>query len=234
MKKIISCGTCERATARRDGCLPHECLVGPFPGTLAEGAGLDYAYELYVPNLEAVNWALVKKTAILEATNQYDEPELDPDPSECDLESCDTCDMGCGPATGELFAEAYDNFSEDTHDGHLEAELDEDLNGPSEEYAEFEKDYDALAEEDVVLHPNHYAEADIPSGIECWDWYELAMSEAEVTGHFKGNILKYVFRAGRKGDAIQDLEKARNYLARWIGYLKGDRTVHMRGKKNDG
>jgi len=86
--------------------------------------------------------------------------------------------------------------------------------------------------EDVVLHPNHYAEAEIPSGIECWDWYELAMTEEEITGHFKGNALKYIFRAGRKGDAIQDLEKARNYLARWIGYLKGDRTVHMRGKKN--
>ena len=91
-----------------------------------------------------------------------------------------------------------------------------------------------LNEEDVVLHPNHYAEADIPSGIECWDWYELAMTEEEVTGHFKGNALKYIFRAGRKGDAIQDLDKARNYLARWIGYLKGDRTVHMRGKKHDG
>jgi len=88
--------------------------------------------------------------------------------------------------------------------------------------------------EDVVLHPNHYAEANIPSGIECWDWYELAMTEEEVTGHFKGNALKYIFRAGRKADAIEDLEKARNYLARWIGYLKGDRTVHMRGKKNDG
>jgi hypothetical protein len=88
-----------------------------------------------------------------------------------------------------------------------------------------------LAEEDVVLHPNHYAEADIPSGIECWDWYELAMTEEEITGHFKGNALKYIFRAGKKGNAIEDLEKARNYLARWIGYLNGDRTVHMRGKK---
>lgn len=91
-----------------------------------------------------------------------------------------------------------------------------------------------LAGEDVVLHPNHYAEADIPSGIECWDWYELAMTEAEVTGHFKGNALKYIFRAGKKGNAIEDLEKARNYLARWIGYLNGNRTVHMRGKKHDG
>jgi hypothetical protein len=116
---------------------------------------------------------------------------------------------------------------------------------PSEEYlkaiAEEEEDNPHMlnghleaSEEDVVLHPNHYAEADIPSGIECWDWYELAMTEAEVTGHFKGNALKYIFRAGKKGNAIEDLEKARNYLARWIGYLNGDRTVHMRGKKHDG
>ena len=86
---------------------------------------------------------------------------------------------------------------------------------------------------EVIDHPQHYAEADIPSGIECWDWYELAMTEKEFIGHMKGNVLKYVFRAGRKKSVVEDLEKARAYLKRWITYLNGDRTVHTKGKKND-
>jgi len=88
--------------------------------------------------------------------------------------------------------------------------------------------------EDMVDHPAHYAEANIPSGIECWDWYELAMTEAEFTGHMKGNVLKYVFRAGKKSNAIEDLEKARAYLKRWITYVEGHRTVHMKGQRHDG
>jgi hypothetical protein len=91
-----------------------------------------------------------------------------------------------------------------------------------------------LAAQDLIEHPSHYAKADIPSGIECWDWYELAMTEEEFIGHMKGNVLKYVFRAGRKEDGAQDLEKAGAYLKRWLSYLDGDRTVHMKGKKNDG
>jgi hypothetical protein len=50
----------------------------------------------------------------------------------------------------------------------------------------------------------------------------------------KGNVLKYVFRSGRKDDGVQDLEKAGAYLKRWLSYLDGNRTVHMKGKKNDG
>jgi hypothetical protein len=104
-----------------------------------------------------------------------------------------------------------------------------------EEKSDFDELWDeAHAEPEVIDHPAHYAEADIPSGIECWDWYELAMTEEEFIGHMKGNVLKYVFRAGRKSDGAQDLEKAGAYLKRWLSYLDGDRTVHMKGKKNDG
>ena len=151
------------------------------------------------------------------------------DPSECDGGSCDTsCDMNCQEEFSleqDQFVDDF-NFAKPKNKDFIKADFDE------EKQAFIRPE--PKVEEDVVLHPNHYAEADIPSGIECWDWYELAMTAAEVTGHFKGNALKYIFRAGKKGDAIEDLEKARNYLARWIGYLKGDRTVHMRGKKNDG
>lgn len=54
---------------------------------------------------------------------------------------------------------------------------------------------------DMVNHPPHYKDA---SGIEC----------IEVTKHMQfcgGNCFKYLYRAGSKGDAIEDLKKAAWY-----------------------
>jgi hypothetical protein len=172
---------------------------------------------------------------------------------ECDVDEACTLEDPREDPHDEVYEGDDEEFAKDPlNQDQFVGDFDFGKPEPSEEYkkeivADYDKELDSYllpdplvelehldeVEEDMVLHPNHYAEADIPSGIECWDWYELAMTEAEVTGHFKGNALKYIFRAGRKRDAIEDLEKAR-YLARWIGYLKGDRTVHMRGKKNDG
>ena len=56
---------------------------------------------------------------------------------------------------------------------------------------------------DNVLHPRHYTSH--PSGVECID----------ITRHMNfclGNALKYIWRAGLKDDAIQDLEKAIFYI----------------------
>jgi len=56
---------------------------------------------------------------------------------------------------------------------------------------------------DPVKHPKHYKAH--PSGIEC----------IEVTKHMNfclGNAVKYIWRADEKNDAIEDLEKAREYL----------------------
>jgi len=60
---------------------------------------------------------------------------------------------------------------------------------------------------DLVNHPPHYKSH--PSGIEC----------IQVTEHMNfclGNAVKYIWRAGLKGDSIQDLEKAAWYLGREI------------------
>lgn len=56
-----------------------------------------------------------------------------------------------------------------------------------------------VPEHDAVNHPNHYTDA-VP-GIECID----------VVKHFnfcRGNAIKYIWRAGAKGDAVEDLRKA--------------------------
>lgn len=60
---------------------------------------------------------------------------------------------------------------------------------------------------DNVEHPAHYTAH--PSGVEC----------ITIVEHFNfclGNAIKYIWRAGLKGDAIEDLRKARFYIDREI------------------
>lgn len=64
---------------------------------------------------------------------------------------------------------------------------------------------------DMVQHPPHYTSH--PSGIEA----------IQVTRHMNfnlGNAIKYIWRAGQKGDAIEDLRKAIFYLQDEIERLK--------------
>ena len=44
----------------------------------------------------------------------------------------------------------------------------------------------------------------------------------------KGNILKYVIRAGKKDDELQDLRKALDYLQREIAYLEQKQKEYIR------
>jgi hypothetical protein len=96
--------------------------------------------------------------------------------------------------------------------------------------------FDDLPDEspdDVLDHPEHYTTSEIPSGIECWDHYELGMTEEEFRGAMKNNIYKYIFRAGRKdkNKTVEDLNKAIRYLHRWIKFEEGERIVWMKGQK---
>ena len=63
------------------------------------------------------------------------------------------------------------------------------------------------ANHDPVNHPKHYTGH--PSGVEC-------IQIAEHFGYCLGNVIKYIWRAGEKGDALEDLRKARWYLDREI------------------
>jgi hypothetical protein len=56
---------------------------------------------------------------------------------------------------------------------------------------------------DPIKSPKHYIQK-VP-GIECID----------VVRHFnfcQGNVIKYVWRCGEKGDPIEDLKKAKQYI----------------------
>mgnify|MGYP002625833719 CR=1 FL=1 len=61
-----------------------------------------------------------------------------------------------------------------------------------------------------VDHPSHYNQG----SVECIDALEASMSPAEFKGFLKGNAMKYLWRAGLKGDFVQDIEKASWYLAK--------------------
>ena len=46
------------------------------------------------------------------------------------------------------------------------------------------------------------------------------ISQEELIGFYKGNIIKYVVRAGKKGNAVKDLLKARNYINFYLDLFK--------------
>ena len=66
----------------------------------------------------------------------------------------------------------------------------------------------------AVEHPSHYTSspakcAECGAGVEC----------IQITEHMdflRGNAMKYLWRAGLKGDALEDLEKAKWYISRAI------------------
>lgn len=60
---------------------------------------------------------------------------------------------------------------------------------------------------DEVNKPAHYTDG----GIET-----ISFIEAKKLGFNLGNVVKYISRAGKKGNRLQDLQKAQWYLAREI------------------
>ena len=60
---------------------------------------------------------------------------------------------------------------------------------------------------DPVNHPKHYTSH--PSGVEC-------ITVTEHMGFNVGNAVKYLWRADEKGNALEDLKKARWYVEREI------------------
>ena len=67
--------------------------------------------------------------------------------------------------------------------------------------------FSQLRNPDLINHPPHYTSH--PSGVEC----------IQITEHMNfcvGNAIKYLFRAGLKGDTLEDLRKAEWYIKREI------------------
>lgn len=63
---------------------------------------------------------------------------------------------------------------------------------------------------EAVDHPAHYGGKDDP-------YESIKVIEAWGLGFCLGNCVKYISRAGKKGDRTEDLEKALWYLKRELG-----------------
>jgi hypothetical protein len=68
---------------------------------------------------------------------------------------------------------------------------------------------DMTPKPDLVNSPPHYTDG----GIETIDYIRAKLSEEEFRGYCRGNALKYLSRAGKKGAAAEDHRKAVWYLS---------------------
>lgn len=59
---------------------------------------------------------------------------------------------------------------------------------------------------------DHYKRMDVQP----WTAMQAWMSPEEFAGFLRGNAIKYLARAGAKGDALTDLHKARHYIDKLI------------------
>ena len=69
---------------------------------------------------------------------------------------------------------------------------------------------------EMVNHPNHY-------GGETNPYEAIKVIEAWDLGFNLGNTVKYISRAGKKTNTLEDLEKASWYINREINKLKNER-----------
>jgi hypothetical protein len=74
---------------------------------------------------------------------------------------------------------------------------------------------DDKSQGDPVNHPSHYQ-----GKVECIDAIEAALGDDGFVACCRGNAMKYLYRAGRKGELVEDLRKAAWYLERAIKTLE--------------
>ena len=100
-----------------------------------------------------------------------------------------------------------------TEERHIEDSSKETVQVPTAEH--MDKMYGNI-KHDAVNHPSHYTRGKI----EVIDFIE----DQQLPYHL-GNVIKYIARAGYKGDKLEDLKKARWYLDRYINEVMGNGTL---------
>jgi len=70
---------------------------------------------------------------------------------------------------------------------------------------------------DMVNSPPHYT----AGSIECIDAIRAALGREGFVAYCKGQVIKYNWRAGLKGSAVEDAQKAAWYQARMIAEMEG-------------
>jgi Protein of unknwon function (DUF3310) len=69
---------------------------------------------------------------------------------------------------------------------------------------------------DLVNHPPHYTQG----AVECIDALEAALGREGFVSFLRGQVIKYQWRLGLKGDALEDARKAAWYGARLVATLE--------------
>ena len=77
---------------------------------------------------------------------------------------------------------------------------------------------------DAVMHPSHYTQGEIES----IDAIRAALGDEGFVAYCKGNAIKYTWRAGLKGSALEDTRKARVYMG-WAEDVQSGRPL-QKGK----
>lgn len=85
------------------------------------------------------------------------------------------------------------------------------INDAIEVLEKYHQRVDMVKQSDMVNHPAHYTSGNI----EVWDF----IIDQDLN-YCLGSAVKYISRAGKKDDAIQDLNKAINFLKREIKRLE--------------
>ena len=70
----------------------------------------------------------------------------------------------------------------------------------------------------VQIGGDHYR----TKAVQPWDAMEAWMDREQFIGFLRGNAIKYLARAGSKGDAVVDYRKAQHYMAKLIEVLDGE------------
>lgn len=103
--------------------------------------------------------------------------------------------------------------SKKTEERHIEDSGKETVQVPTAEHMD---KMSGNIKHDAVNHPSHYTRGKI----EVIDFIE----DQQLPYHL-GNVIKYIARAGYKGDKLEDLKKARWYLDRYINEVMGNGTL---------
>jgi len=56
--------------------------------------------------------------------------------------------------------------------------------------------------------------------IQPWTAMESWLTPEQFAGFLRGNAIKYLARAGKKGDALEDIKKAQHYLDKLIEVME--------------
>jgi hypothetical protein len=80
-----------------------------------------------------------------------------------------------------------------------------------------------MSKKEAVNHPAHYGGKDNP-----YEVIKVIEAWGLDTDFFLATVIKYIPRAGKKGDALEDLQKARWYLDRKISNMEKARARHTK------